>query len=81
MSITILFFLSILLYIFRNLVTFCMNVEMISKKITDDNLKEDLTTRYSFCNRFSCFEEVKMAKNACIFFLLLPNSGKTYAIF
>ena len=35
---------------------------------TDDNLKEDFTTRYSFCNRFSCFEGVKMAKNACIFF-------------
>ena len=34
---------------------------------TDDNLKEDFTTRYSFCNRFSCFEGVKMVKNACIF--------------
>ena len=30
MSITLLFFLSILLHNFRNLVIFCMNVEMIS---------------------------------------------------
>ena len=47
---------------------------------TADNLKEDFTTRYSFCNRFSCFEGVKMAKNACIF-LLPSNSGKIYAVF
>ena len=49
-------------------------------RITDDNLKEDFTTRYSFCNRFSCFQGVKMAKNACNF-LLLQNRGKIYAIF
>ena len=44
----------------------CENACVLIK--TDDNLKEDFTTRYSFCNRFSCFEGVKMAKNACIFF-------------
>ena len=41
---------------------------LFEENVTDDNLKEDFTTRYSFCNRFSCFEGVKMAKNACIFF-------------
>ena len=43
---------------------------------TDDNLKENFTTRYSFCNRFSCFEGVKMVKNACMFFLTSAKQGE-----
>ena len=49
---------------------------MLYFRLTDDNLKEDFTTRFSFCNRFSCFEGGKKWLKMHVFFYFCQRELK-----